>query len=985
MSKPSRRSAALLCTLAALWAGGVAAQVSVTTYHNDNSRTGQNLQETTLTPANVNSTQFGRLFTVTVDGSVYAQPLYLPNVFIAGATHNVLYVATQHDSVYAIDADTGTQYWHVSLIPAGGSTVNPNVDLAYCGDIPTEIGITGTPVIDPTTNTLYVVAKSKLNGVISQYLHALDVGGGTEKFGGPVAVSASVPGTAGDGSGGVVTFNARQQNQRAALLLENGHVVIAWSSHCDTNPWHGWLMSYNAGTLTQEAVYNSTPNGSNGGIWLGASGPAADASGNLYVSTGNGNFDAADKGSSIVKLGPPSGSSLPLLDYFTPYNQGSLTSADLDISSGGLMLLPPLPSGQQFLVTIGKAGTLYLADTSNLGKYCSSCTSVDTNVHQEIQGVFTGFWGAPAYWNGNLYWSGGNDDTNAAEPLKAFAFNAGTGLVSAAPTSMSARSFNFSGPIPSISSNGTTNGILWGVDNGNYATTCSGGTGCQVLYAYDATNLANLLYTSSQAANNRDVPGAAVKFATPTVANGKVYVGSVGAVSAFGELAGIPPIATVPSFTPAGGIFSTAQSVALADPTPGASIYYTLDGSTPTTASARYTAPLPINATTTVNALATAASYSNSPVSSATYVIVPAGSVMTQVSLGAGVDVTGIGNNGSPVPNGGLDGGGYAYSSALLGSSVIWSGVAFNIGAGGSPDAMSGGTLALPAGNYNTLNILATAVRGNQTNQTFVVTYTDGTTTTITQSLSDWYTPQNYSGESKALSMAYRLNSSGGLDNRTFNLYGYSFSINPLKTVQSVSFPSNRNVVVLAATLTATPLVTGATPVSLAPVASVDALGIDGSAVPGGGIDGHSNAYSGTLLGTSAAWSGVTFTLGAPAVADAVTQKTLTLPGGNFSKLNLLATAVNGNTTGQTFTITYTDNTTTVITQSLSDWFTPQSYAGESKAVVMPYRLTATGAKDARTFNLYGYAFAINNTKIVKSVTFPNNAHIVVLAVTLTP
>src|SRR5271166_4727201 len=218
---------------------GLYAQVSVTTYHNDNARTGQNIQETILTPAKVNSSQFGKLFSVTVDGWVYAQPLYLSDVKIAGGTHNVLFVATEHDSLYAIDADVGTIFWQVSLIPSGGNTVNSSTDLG-CGDLVPEVGITGTPVIDANTNTIYVVAKSKVGGSIVQYLHALDIATLAEKFGGPVSIHASVSGTASDGNGSMVSFSPQQENQRAALLLENGHVLIGWGSHCDSSPWHGW-------------------------------------------------------------------------------------------------------------------------------------------------------------------------------------------------------------------------------------------------------------------------------------------------------------------------------------------------------------------------------------------------------------------------------------------------------------------------------------------------------------------------------------------------------------------------------------------------------------------------------------------------------------------------------------------------------------------------------------------------------------------------
>jgi hypothetical protein len=993
MGSRTRRFGLAAASLFSMYAISLHAQVNVTTYHNDNSRTGQNIQETILTPANVNSSQFGKLFTVTVDGSVYAQPLYLPNVSIGGGTHNVVYVATEHDSVFAIDADAGTIYWQKSLILSGGSTVSSSTDLG-CGDISNEVGITGTPVIDTTTGTLYVVAKSKVSGTIYQYLHALDIGTGAEKFGGPANIQASVAGTASDGNGSTVTFSARWENQRAALLLENGHVVIGWSSHCDTSPWHGWLMSYSASALSQEAVYNDSANGYAGGIWMSGSGPAADASGNIFVATGNGSWNTTDRGESILKLGAPANSTLAVLDYFTPYDQAALTSVDNDLSAGGLILLPALANGTQLLTMIGKAGTLYLVNRNDMGQYCvnqsPACTDSDPDIVQEIPNVFSGFWGAPAYWNGYLYWGGGNDDTGEAEPLKAFSFNAnGSGLISTSPTSTSALAFDFAGPDPSISANGTSNGILWGLDNSKWSDTCSGGSNCQVLYAYDATNLAIMLYNSGQAANNRDVPGTAVKFSTPTIANGKVYVGSAGTIAVFGLLNGSTSTATAPTLSPGTSTYTSPQSVTITDATPGAAIYYTTNGSIPTTGSAKYSAALTISSTTTVNAIAVASGYTNSAVSSAAYTISSSGTGGTSapVSLAAAYNVYGIANNGSAVTNGGLDTLGFAYSENLLGSTVTWNGVTFDLGAVGAASGVSGSTIALPSGSYSTLNLLATGVRGDQTNQAFVVTYMDGTTTTITQSLSDWYTPQTYAGESKAVTMAYRVTLSGAEQTGPFYLYGYSFAINSAKTVKSITLPNNRDVVVLAATLsgtvTSSPPPTGTTPVSLASVANIYGMFNNGSPATNGGLDTQDFAYSDTLLGASVTWSGIPFTLGDAGVADAASGVTIPLPAGNFSTLNLLATGVNGNQASQAFVVTYTDGTTTAVTQSLSDWYTPQSYAGESKAVTMAYRLTSTGATDNRAFYLYGYSFPINAAKTVKSITLPANRNVVVLAATL--
>jgi len=780
------------------FSGLLHAQVNVTTYHNDTSRTGQNIRETILTPADVNSSEFGKLFSVPVDGAVYAQPLYLSAVTVAGGTHNVLYVATENDSVYAIDADVGTVYLKVSLIAAGGNPANSASDLS-CTDLVPEVGITGTPVIDPVGGTLYVVAKSKVNGSIVQYLHALDVTTLAEKLNGPVGIHASVPGTGYDASGGSVIFNAKQENQRAALLLESGHVVIGWGSHCDNDPWHGWIISYNASTLAQEAVLNASPNGRGAGVWMSGGGPAVDANGNIYFATGNGTSNGtSDYGDSIVKLGPPANNKFPVLDYFTPYNQGTLDTKDIDLGSGGLVLLPTLPSGRQLLAQQSKQGTIYLLDMNNLGKYClnltPACTNGDPQIVQEIMGASSGVWGTPAYWNGNLYWTGANDS------ITAYSFDANnSGLISTTPTSKSAQIFPAAAPIPAISANGNTNGILWALDGSSDDSTCMGGATCLGLYAFDANNLAHRLYASSQAANNRDSPGSAVKFATPIIANGKVYVGTRSSVSVYGLLT---PAAS-PSLSPGSSTYTSPQSVTLSDGTPGAVIYYTVNGTPPTTSSTVYSpgTPLQISSTTTVRAIAAANGYGNSAVASETYTITSQGTTPVSVNLSPVANVVGIVADGSPVPGGGLDTVGYAYSATLLGTSLSWNGSTFTLGAAGFSDAVSSISIMLPAGSYSKVNLLAATVNGNQSNQSFVVTYTDGSSTSFTQSVSDWYTPQKYAGESQALKMAYRIAPSGAINNSIVYVYGYSFAINSAKTVKSITLPNNRHVVVLAVDL----------------------------------------------------------------------------------------------------------------------------------------------------------------------------------------
>ncbi len=647
----------LLCTASNFLLG----QVRVTTYHNDNARTGQNTAETSLTPANVNSAQFGKLFTTTLDGGyVYAQPLYMPAVQnIAGGTHNVLYVATEHDSLFAIDADTGAVLWQQSFInPASGITTASNGDVG-CGDLVPEIGITSTPVIDPSTNTIYLIAKTKENGNFFQRLHAVDIATGAEKFGGPKVIAPTSQGR---------TFDPLKQHNRPGLLLENSHVVAAWASHCDNGPYQGWVMSFNAGNLSLEAAFNTEPDATNGffgGIWMSGDGVAADASGNLYFATGNGDYRSStgDWGDSIVKLSGPSGGTFTAVDWFTPFNQSSLNGGDTDLGSGGVLLLPDLPSGKQLLVQMGKEGKIYLLDRNNMGKYCPdqtpACNGSDPQIVQEIPGATNGIWGSPAYWNGYVYYGGGNDG-GSPDNLKAFSFNANnSGLLSTSPTSKSPNSFSFATAAPVVSANGTTNGIVWIVDNSAFGSSC-----CQALYAFDALNLGTMLYNSNQASGQRDVPGGAVKFSAPIIANGKVYVGSQGKVSAFGTISTTPTAAT-PSFSPTPGTYTSSLAVTLSDTTQGATIRCTTDGTTPTGSSPVCTTAT-INSTTLLQAIATATGYKNSAVAAGTYTITSG----SGINYGAGFTASGLTLNGSTAINGSrltlTNGGGTQAGSAFV-------------------------------------------------------------------------------------------------------------------------------------------------------------------------------------------------------------------------------------------------------------------------------------------------------------------------------
>ena len=530
---------------------GVTDLTGVLTYHNNLSRDGTNIHEFALTTSNVNTATFGKLFSCQADGAIYAQPLWVPNLTVAGASHNVIIVATQHESLYAFDADATpcTTLWHVNLVDSahGGSSGETSVPSGGAGalvgsgygDISPEVGITGTPVIDPTSNTIYVVSKSvNASTQFFQRLHAIDLTTGAERVA-PHSIdsSISVPGTGAGSIAGRVAFDPRNESQRAGLVLSNGVVYVAWASHEDRDPYHGWVMGSNASTLALVAngVFNSTPNQvgtlsySRGGIWMGGGAPAVDAAGNLFFITGNGTFDAntggSNYGDSVVRLSTAGG--LSVADYFTPLDQASLDANDTDFGSGAATILVDQPAGPVTHLVIGggKQGNLFLLNRDSMGKFSSS-----TNNVMETVNLGNAIFATPVFWQNNLYLAG-------VGTLKQFAFNTSTGKFNGAPFSQSSTSYRFPGATPSASSNGATNGIIWALDNGLYCSPQSPGCGATVLHAYDATNLATELWNSSQAAANRDLAGHAVKFTVPTVANGKVYVGTRGNDSSvLGEL-----------------------------------------------------------------------------------------------------------------------------------------------------------------------------------------------------------------------------------------------------------------------------------------------------------------------------------------------------------------------------------------------------------------------------------------------------------------
>jgi hypothetical protein len=667
---------------------------------------GANLAEVTLNTSNVAPATFGLVFKMSVDDNVYAQPLYVPSVAIPGqGTHNVVYVATMSDSLYAFDADSGVKLWSVNFASSVGATPVQMAKFAFAGNrnVVGNLGILSTPVIDPSTSIMYLVACTLENGTMVYRLHAVNITSGTEPY-------ANVPIS---GSYGGVAFDAPHQTQRVSLTLSGNQVVFGFAAVeeevDDIGGYVGWVMAYNKTSLIQSGEFATVTTGTRGGgVWQSGRPPVVDSSGYVYVFVGNGytsGYNGVNNFSeSALKLDPANG--LKLLDWFTPGNWSAMDDGDLDLSGSGPMLIP----GTSLIAGGGKAGILYMLNTANLGKY----TSTDSGAVQEFTITANEIRGGPVYWRrstangGPLLYNWGDSDW-----LKAFAFNGSTFT-----TTPSAEGGNgtqiWPGGILALSANSDTpgSGVLW-------ATVAVSGDAennppvAGALHAFDANNVSNELWNSTMN-SARDNFGQFAKFVPPLVVNGKVYV----------------------------------------------------------------------------------ATQSNQV---AVYGLLPTGGTTSSVNLSAVYNVNGIASNGTAASNGGLDNSGYAYSATLLGTSINYAGSTFTLGTAGTADAVSSTTIPLPAGNYSTLKLLGSAVDGSQTNQSFVVTYTDGTTTTITQSLSDWWgPPQNYAGESQVLHPPYIITPTGATLNVAVYVYGYTLAINSAKTVKSLTLPANRNVVILA-------------------------------------------------------------------------------------------------------------------------------------------------------------------------------------------
>jgi hypothetical protein len=499
------------------------AAVDVITYHNDNGRTGQNLKETTLTLSNVNPNTFGLRKIVTLNGKVDAQPLFLSGVAIAGqGTHDVVYVVTEHDNVYALDSATGAVLWQVSTLSNGETTS----DTHGCGQVSPEIGITSTPVIDRTrgpNGAIYVVAMSKNSGgSYFQRLYALDVTSGAQLFGGPHTITASYPGIGDNSSGGNVLFDPGQYKERAGLLMIGRNIYTTWASHCDFRPYTGWIMSFDANTLAAVSVLNITPSGNEGAMWMSGAAPAADSSGNIYLLDGNGTMDTAlsngfpskgDFGNCFCKISTSNG--LKVTDFFAVSNTLSESNADTDLGSGAAMVLPDLSDGSgntlHLALGAGKDGNIYVVNRDNMGKFDPN----SNHIYQQLTGAITGAWSMAAYFNNTVYYATTNDR------LKAFTIINGK----LSPASSATNTVEYPGATPSISANASSNGIIWTYNNSSPA----------VLYAYEAANVSHQLYHTNMA-GTRDHFGNGNKFMTPTIAKGRVYIGTASGIAIFGLL-----------------------------------------------------------------------------------------------------------------------------------------------------------------------------------------------------------------------------------------------------------------------------------------------------------------------------------------------------------------------------------------------------------------------------------------------------------------
>jgi autotransporter-associated beta strand protein len=897
--------------------------VNVTTARYDLARDGANTSETVLTTSNVNTSTFGKIANMTTDAQIYTQPLIMTGVAVSGyGTRNVVYVATENDTVYAFDAQGNNPaqgyLWKTSLLNLDSGTTGevavPESDYGTT-DITPIIGVTGTPVIDSTTNTMYVVGLFKeTNVTYVQRLYALDITSGAVKLGGPVVISASVPGYGTGSSAGVLTFSAFRENQRTALTLANGEVYIAWASHGDQNPWHGWVMAYNAATLNQDYVYCTTPGATSndtgadaGGIWMSGGGIAVDSSGNLYFTTGNGSFNVNAGGTDYAMTLEKMSSNLVPEDYFSPYNESSLSGIDQDYGCSDVILLyNQSGSAPNEALSEGKWGTIFLnnSNTGSLGEFNANGTgpnndlgqanittnvTTSTNVHNTL-----------AYWNGYVY-SGGD-----ALPIEAFTVgNSTLGTTTSSESSHvfgSPSSEDGQGAGLSVSSNGTSNGILWALDNSGFNSNPA------VLYAYSAANLNTVLWTSGQAANGRDTAVNAVKFQTPVVANGYVYVAGAGGVTVYGIL----PTVTTPASVSPSPVTGTTTNLSVAGADSGADLPPTYTWAA-TIAPAGATLPaFSVNGTTSSNNT-TATFHAAGNYALTCTITDPStnGSVTSSISVTVNQTLTsGLGaispSTVTVVSGGSLQfvGGGTDQFGNPMTGSATWS--VNPSGAGGTVD--SNGFYTAPSSGTGTDTVKATS--GSQST-TATVTVVAPATPVTQVSLSSYFNKNGIVPDGSTFT-------TGGLDGGgralSGNLLGASESFNG----STFTIP--------AASATANNVVDGA----------------------GQAITLPQNQYA-------------------------------------YLELLADHTNGNGTADTLTVTYT-DNSTLTISTQTFGDWVSGSSgISGQSIAVTMTYRDVNNGTENVKPIYLYGYAIALNASKTVKSLTLPGDSNLEIVAIDLAP
>jgi hypothetical protein len=965
MNRASHLGHACAVALLGLYASLCAfAQVSVLTRGNDNQRTGSNSSETVLTAANVNASQFGKVFQLPVDDQVYAGMLYVPGITVNGATHNVIYVATVNNTVYAFDADSaGAPLWQRNFNNGGRPTMNTEVGsncvpyLDYSGNI----GIIGTPVIDASTNVMYFITRVVQGGSTVQTLRAIDITTGSDRASNAQAVIQATG------------FNPVIENQRVSLALSQGVLYLGWASFCDTGAYHGWLLSYDAASLSQLGVFNTTPSGTEGGIWMSGFAPAFDPSGNLYLSTGNGTFDGTGNfGETLLKLAPQT---LSRLDFFTPSNWNSLNNGDTDFGSGGAIFLP----GTNVVVAGGKEGKIFVLNASNLGGVVTGDTQIlqsfqavdPTVVPTETHHIHNG----TVVWNGpqglNLYVSGEDDF------VRAYRFNASTQVFST--PSFATGTFllppGMPGSMMSLSANGsqTGTGVLWSatprLGNANQKVVPG------VLTAYNAETLASLW-------NSGMTPGDDIfnfsKGSPPIIANGKVYVASFSNVVSVYGLSTPAPV---------------SQNLALNK---------TATGSTSCSSS-----ETPDKAFNGSYSGGTTDKWCSTAKPSFLQVDLGANFVVNQfVLLHAGAGGEGGSANSHNEPN-------FDLNTNAYNVQVSTDGANFTTVASSSNNIQSISThnIASTVARFVRLNITTPTRTTDTTSRIYefqvfgppgassapdFVLSASPSTLSIAQGAggnsSISVTPLNgfngvvslsASGLPSGVTAAFNPTDTSTTSSLTFSAAGTAATGTFTVTITGVSGNLTHTATIA---LTVTSPVTTPVQVNLSSVFNISTgIATDGQSFTGGGLDGRGFAYSGNLLGTTRTFGGVQFNLGPARALDAVDNKVVPLPGGQFSSLKLLATGVNGRQQSQTLTVTYTDGTRSTFTQSFSDWGRPQSFSGESKAVTMSYRDRSSGGRDSHTFQLYGYSLAIDKTRTVSSITLPNNRNVVVLAITLAP